>query len=336
MNVSIIIPLYNKASHIARALNSVLAQNHPDFELIVVDDGSTDDSAAIVRRYSDPRIRLVTQSNAGVSAARNRGVQETSSDWLAFLDADDEWSPDFLETVLDLHQRFPDAAVCGTAYRQAKPNGEVRVSRFHGRLPTSGNGGRIDFFAGSPGNSPLHSSSVLIQKEALLASGGFPVGVIYGEDHDTWLRLALRYPIAWSPQPKAIMHEDAENRTDNGTYIGNYPFFASVRAYRDLSGHGACLPPGLYPYLARRHTGLFAANWLAGNRKVIREIAADCRNIRGFRCKCIAWHLLSWIPHSWVMQLWRTRRHFAGRQGPLPSFTSICRAPDATPLREPR
>lgn len=327
MKVSVIIPLYNKTSHIARALDSVLSQTFGDFEVIVVDDGSTDRGADIVRRYTDPRIRLITQSNQGVSAARNRGSQMAASEWLAFLDADDEWSPRFIETVLALHDRFPDAAVCATGYRLAKPDGSVCNPRLHGRLPTNPAGGKIDYCDGPSGFSPLTSSSVLINKAALHQAGGFPVGVVYGEDTDTWLRLALRYPIAWSPSIGAIVHEDAENRTAGRSYVGNFPFFSSVRTCIEKSEMTTPLPRGLYDYLARKHTGLLAANWLIGNTSVVREITSDCGQIPGVRCKCILWNLLSHIPRTWATVLWRLWRLLAFRKGALPCFGSIYRPP---------
>jgi len=117
MNISVVIPLYNKARHIRRALSSVLAQTAPCFELVVVDDGSTDGSADVVRSISDSRLRLVVQPNGGECAARNRGIRETSGELIAFLDADDEWLPEFLSTVMRLYDQCPQAGAYATAYR---------------------------------------------------------------------------------------------------------------------------------------------------------------------------------------------------------------------------
>ena len=96
MTASVIIPLYNKAPYIQRAFDSVLAQTFRDFELVVVDDGCTDGGAKIVARCSDPRVRIVRQTNAGPGAARNRGLREAQGELVAFLYADDEWLPEFL------------------------------------------------------------------------------------------------------------------------------------------------------------------------------------------------------------------------------------------------
>ena len=103
--VSVVIPLYNKAPYIDRALRSVLAQTFQDFEVIIVDDGSTDGGAKIVKSTTDKRIKLIQQKNSGVSAARNRGIQESKSKLIAFLDADDEWKSRFLEVILRLRKK---------------------------------------------------------------------------------------------------------------------------------------------------------------------------------------------------------------------------------------
>ncbi len=327
MRVSVIIPLYEKVASVARALDSVLAQTYRDFEVIVVDDGSTDEGAAVVRSYNDPRVRLFSQPNSGVSVARNRGVKEAACDWVAFLDADDSWATDFLETVLALRARFPQASVCGTAYQLSSLSGCVAQSKYHGRLPTTHDGGLIDYFVGSTAPSPLHSSAVLIRKQALIEAGGFPVGIVFGEDHDTWLRLALRFPIAWSPCPKVMVYEDAANRTSGFFYLGNFPFSNSLKEYLRAKGPNAVLPVGAKAYVARRHTGLLCLKWLSGERDILHDIVHDCRHVKGYRFVCYWWLILSWIPHGLIKTLWMARRRLAGRETEWPAFRNIQRAP---------
>jgi glycosyltransferase involved in cell wall biosynthesis len=108
INISVVIPLYNKAAEIERTLRSVLAQTLSPLEIIVVDDGSTDGSAAIVERVGGERVRLVHQQNRGVSAARNRGIELSRGEYVAFLDGDDRWNPDYLQTLAAFIARHPD------------------------------------------------------------------------------------------------------------------------------------------------------------------------------------------------------------------------------------
>ena len=116
MKISVVIPLYNKARYVVRAVNSVLSQSYNDFELIIVNDGSTDGGERLISDIKDPRLHLVNQSNAGVSAARNRGINEAAADHIAFLDADDEWKKGFLESMLNLHSKHPNAGLFASAY----------------------------------------------------------------------------------------------------------------------------------------------------------------------------------------------------------------------------
>ena len=107
MKISVVIPLYNKRTSVIRALNSVLSQTIQPEEIIVVNDGSTDGSEQLVNELNHPLVRLINQPNAGVSAARNRGIKEAKGDWIAFLDADDEWMPEYLETIKSLSEKYP-------------------------------------------------------------------------------------------------------------------------------------------------------------------------------------------------------------------------------------
>jgi len=118
MRFSVIIPLYNKAPYVSKAIGSVLAQTFTDYELVVVDDGSRDDSAEMAAKAMDgrPDCRLIRQENAGVSMARNNGVAASQGDYLCFLDADDWWEPTFLEEMSKLIAEFPDAGIYGTGY----------------------------------------------------------------------------------------------------------------------------------------------------------------------------------------------------------------------------
>lgn len=211
MRVSVVIPLYNKAAHVARAVASVLAQGVQDFELVVVDDGSTDGGGDIVRRFRDPRIRLVRQENGGVSAARNRGIREARFDLLAFLDADDEWTPFFLETVLDLFSRHPQAGIFATAYRYSKCQA-VRRPAFTDCVEVPEGGLLDDYFRAGLGASPVTASTSMIPRWVFEEVGPFLEGVARGEDLHMWMRIALRYRVAWSPVEGAVYHMDAVNR----------------------------------------------------------------------------------------------------------------------------
>lgn len=324
MTVSVVIPLYNKVAHIARAIECVLAQSCADFELLVVDDGSTDGSADVVRRYADARIRLVVQANAGVSAARNRGVAEARFDLVAFLDADDEWRPDFLESVLRLRDRFPQAAVWATAYSVVATDGKSFQPEFLGTAAAGATGGLIDFFQ-SGDWKPVHASAFMVQKDALVRAGGFPVAIRIGEDWDTWMRLALRYPIAWLPQAKCVVYQDAENRTDMYCNTGVGPFMRSMQAFVREAGPGVRLDAYVCQHVAQCHMRFLYGNWLAGDRAAMAEILRDCRGIKGIRTRRLVWSCLRWAPNCLVLASWRLRQWLAGRPTDPPSFRSIVR-----------
>jgi hypothetical protein len=200
MNVCVIIPLYNKLGTIRRAVGSVRAQTCPPSGLVVVDDGSTDGSAAALTAWLRPGERLVQQPNGGVSLARNRGVAEVRSEWVAFLDADDEWHPDFLAAAARAVAAAPDVGVVFTNLRLSTSTQPWLASAPSGRLPDY-----FDFFVANRGHG-MSSSSVVVRRDLLLRVGGFPAGLHHGEDLDVWTRLAWEASVAYVPEVLATYH----------------------------------------------------------------------------------------------------------------------------------
>ncbi len=203
--ISVVIPLYNKELQIAQTLQSVLNQSFQDFEIVVVDDGSNDSSAEAVRSVHDPRIRLIEQSNSGVSAARNRGIAEAKYDLVAFLDADDLWKPTYLQTQYELVQKYPqcDVFACNYEFQDAQGNVTPTIIR---KLPFDGEDGILSnyFEIACCSHPPLWTSAVIVRKHAIQQIGGFPVGIKIGEDLLTWAKLAVNFQIAYSTLPQSI------------------------------------------------------------------------------------------------------------------------------------
>jgi glycosyltransferase involved in cell wall biosynthesis len=203
-------PLFNKGPYVRRAIDSVLAQTFQDFEVVVVNDGSTDDGPGIVKQIQDPRIRLIDQENAGVSAARNRGIGEAQSGLIAFLDADDEWLPEFLTIIMRLRASYPKAGAYATAYRISKGSGVHRDVIAPGFAP-AGQMGLIEDYLRSAHKAPISSSSVAVQRRLFERIGGFREGYAMGEDMDMWLRIAAYYDIAYCSTVAAVWRFAVQN-----------------------------------------------------------------------------------------------------------------------------
>lgn len=197
MMFSVVVPLFNKAEAITQAIDSVVAQSCGDWELIVIDDGSSDDSAAVVRARNDSRIKLIQQANAGVSAARNAGIAAGRGELIAFLDADDYWDKAHLANLHALLTSWPDAALYATAYNVVSSDGTSRRVQLRPAMPECGI--LEDYFADSVAlEPPIQTSGVAVSRARIEHVGGFPVGVSAGEDLITWSRLACLGQIAYS------------------------------------------------------------------------------------------------------------------------------------------
>lgn len=206
---SVIIPLYNKASYIEKAIESVLKQTMPDFELIIVNDGSTDDSVGKLTRFSDTRLKLISQENAGVSTARNNGAEQAQFDYIAFLDADDWWHEHFLEEMKALITQFPEAGLYGSNYFIVKnsTNKPAQVG-----LDPDFKAGYIDYFAVYARTFwvPINCSFVIVRKSAFVEVEGLRPALKFGEDLDLWIRVALKHRVGYVNKFLAYSNQDAE------------------------------------------------------------------------------------------------------------------------------
>lgn len=210
--VSVIIPLYNKAPYIKRALDSVLAQTVQDFEIVVVGGNSSDGGEDIVKGYTDSRIRFIQEAGNGVSAARNQGVDAAKAELVAFLDADDEWLPEFLETILRLREKWPEGGIYSTSWIVADPGKPLKKHKsmciaddWEGVLPS------VFIVAAKDGGFPGYTSSIVIPRSIYIQSNGFSTKYKLGEDLDLWARLSLYYPWVGSSDALAIYHQDDAN-----------------------------------------------------------------------------------------------------------------------------
>ena len=225
---SVIVPLYNKAPFVRKALESIASQTYRDFELIIIDDGSTDNSAAICDEFFQTFNHslahsinvnrsfvhsFIRQANSGVAAARNRGVAESHGEYVCFLDADDWWESTFLEEMDRLIAEYPDAGIYASNYIYYKP-GKTHVAL---SLPR----GYLDYpkayYEGS--SMPVWTGATCMLRKVFDEMGGFPLGIKLGEDFLLWAKIALHYPVAFSEKPLAYYNNDVP---------------ASLRATRNL------------------------------------------------------------------------------------------------------
>ena len=195
--ISIVIPLYNKERFIKETLDSVFNQSFPDYEIIIVNDGSTDSSVFIVNAIDDQRITVLSNQNKGVSYARNFGISKANSDLIALLDGDDLWEPNHLENLYNLYEKFPDCGLYATAYNKKYFNGEKIKASYNG-LAKEYFGIIEDYFSASIKDSIAWTSAVLIPMKTFRKVGVFDEEMRSGQDTDLWIRIALKDSIAFS------------------------------------------------------------------------------------------------------------------------------------------
>lgn len=240
LRVSVVIPAYNAARFLPEAINSVRQQTLTVHEIIIMDDGSTDDTESIVRALGDG-ILYIRQKNAGVSAARNRGIALATGEIIAFLDADDVWFPEKIERQLKVFQDHPDVALVATDKAEIDTQGKLL-------LPSLFKQQHLHTFFSSLNNAPIPqvmsllikvnfipTSSVLVRKEALNRIGVFDTTIRYGEDLELWVRIAAQFQIACIPE--VMLHY--RRHDTNATQATEKLLLDMVRVIKSIRSWGA-------------------------------------------------------------------------------------------------
>lgn len=209
---SVVVPVHNKEPHVRRSIDSILNQTFKEFELIVVDDASSDGSLRVIEQYNDSRIRVFRRDTPGPGgyAARNLGIQEARYSWIAFLDADDAWEPAYLERMREAIEREKDIQVFVSGYSVVE--GQLKKPNAYYRSAGGKGSHRFDFITFLR-KKPACTDSIVIARDTLLASGAFPDGrSLRGGDQDTWLRVMARVRVGfWIDYLGALYYRDSEN-----------------------------------------------------------------------------------------------------------------------------
>jgi glycosyltransferase involved in cell wall biosynthesis len=298
--VSIVIPLYNKEDYIERTIKSILNQSEQNFEIVIIDDGSTDNSINIINKMTDQRIKLYKQNHGGVSRARNYGVLKAQSDFISFLDADDEWENNYLETILYLRLKYPNAGLYMTDYKY-KDNNEIKIRKNKKKINLETDLLITNYFEMIlNGTIKMSPSCISLPKKVFEEEKGFNVDSAWGEDQDLWGRIALRYPIAYSPKILSI-----GDRTGNWRKRQNERIRKTEQHPFIISGKKA-LQQNLSNKLTQDVTEIIALyqlksanlNFQIGNFEIAKKILFEC-NTKKFRGQKL--YLLSWIRLSKIL-----------------------------------
>jgi glycosyltransferase involved in cell wall biosynthesis len=275
--VSVIIPSYNSARYLADALDSVLNQTFRDFEVLVIDDGSTDDTNAVVGRYGEA-VRYIYQRNSGVAAARNRGISESCGRYIGFLDADDTWGHDKLEAQVGALHRNPRYLASYTAFTVVRSDlTPLRITR------SNRHGEALEDLL-LRGNVVGSICTVLCQRSLLVATGGFDPSLSQCADWDLWVRIARRTEFLYLDLPLATYRQHSTNMSRDAGLLER----DSLRVLE--KGFGM---PCLNNFISKRRSPAFARNYmvLAGTyfhagcygasvRCAVRAVAKDVRQLR--------------------------------------------------------
>lgn len=262
---SVIIPAYNAAPYIYMSIKSVLDQTINDFEIVVVDDGSIDDTSKVVQSINDHRIRYIYQSNAGVSAARNTGIRSAKGEYICFLDADDLWKCNHLEEIAHLIIKYPSAGVFLTGHEIRLHNGtsltrvcpcvdaDLQIDNMFEYIF------RYGYF--------FHTNSIVCKLEVFETVGLFEVGVKIAEDNDMWYRLFAFYSVAVSKNVTTIYIRENSRATSTRVYVDDWVFLYRVNGIMDSMKVSQEKKASLLRLLEQRKLSLVRHLILKGEKK---------------------------------------------------------------------
>jgi len=226
--ISVIIPLYNKEKYISETLQSVIAQTYTTFEVIVVNDGSTDRSMEVVSAISDQRLKIITLENSGVSVARNTGIKAAVYDWVSFLDGDDYWAPNFLEEMVAAIARFPEKKIFAGGRSRIF---QGLIERYWKKyLPEDGETKVINYYKVISRFLPMvNSSNAVIKRSHFDLVGLFRPGQRQHEDHDLWLRLAVNESVVFVNKELSYYRKTDENTASQNVYpVSDFSIYLST------------------------------------------------------------------------------------------------------------
>lgn len=285
MKFSVIVPIYNKANTVAAALESIYAQSFADFEVILVDDGSTDDLVKAIEPLQSPKLQLIRQENGGVSVARNTGISYARGEYICFLDADDLWTADHLQTIYDLTVKYPQAGMFVTSNAVITAEGKTLCSS--DALKGYDADFETDDFLGllnSTSYGIINTNSVGVRRAVLEHQGiRFEPGIRIGEDSDVWYRLGLKNKVAISKKETTMYRREFSSATNVSSHVQDWIFSRREQALladREISDQAK---KSLINLIDRYKMTSSREYMAAGQRKAAKQVLAGVRDKSGKR-----------------------------------------------------
>ncbi|MGO4817919.1 glycosyltransferase family 2 protein [Flavobacterium sp. W22_SRS_FP1] len=262
---SVVIPLYNKENYIENTLNSVLSQSFTDYEILIIDDGSTDSSAKKVHEFNDTKIQYFLKKNEGASTARNYGIEKAQADHISFIDADDYWYPGFLQEMFENIKKHPEQKVFSAAIEIATAN---KVFPAQYSISKTNDSEIVNYFSASSKETVICTSCAVFNKNVFEQIGNFDVEIKSGQDTDLWIRIGLVYPVLFSWKILARYVYDENSLSKNKNYLNTKVDFNKFKELEKTN-------PLLKKFLDLNRFSLAIKHKLSGNKKAFDNFYED-------------------------------------------------------------